>query len=176
MTSATLGARIALAALGLALSTPAFAQTDGVLTRQYEDGGMYEGEFRDGLQHGVGTYRLPNGFEYTGDWVAGEISGQGVARYPSGAVYEGSFAAGRPHGTGKMTFADGSTYEGNWEEGTISGQGVRVFANESVYEGSFADGQPHGKAGIEPRGQAGDCSGVRRAERWLAAALQAGRA
>ena len=88
-----LAAALVVSAPGLA---PATAQTDGVLTRQYEDGGVYEGEFRDGLQHGQGTYRLPNGFEYTGEWVDGQITGQGVARYPSGAVYEGSFVAGGP--------------------------------------------------------------------------------
>ncbi|MEL6425456.1 MAG: 2-isopropylmalate synthase, partial [Pseudomonadota bacterium] len=50
----------------------------------YEDtGGVYEGEFKDGLQHGQGTYRLPNGYEYTGNWVDGRIEGQGTARFPN---------------------------------------------------------------------------------------------
>jgi hypothetical protein len=83
------------------LAQTALAQTEGVLTRQYEDGGIYEGEFRDGLQHGQGTYRLPNGFEYTGEWLEGAISGQGVARYPSGAVYEGAVSGRASAGYGQ---------------------------------------------------------------------------
>ena len=45
----------------------ALAQSGNVLTKQYDDGGVYEGTFRGGLQHGEGTYRLPNGYEYSGE-------------------------------------------------------------------------------------------------------------
>lgn len=73
-------------------SGPALAQSDGeVITKQYDNGSVYEGTFRNGRQHGKGTYRLPNGYEYSGDWVDGEIRGQGRARYPNGSVYEGAF-------------------------------------------------------------------------------------
>lgn len=65
----------------LVVGTFAFAQQGEVVSKQYDDGGIYEGTFQDGLQHGIGTYRLPNGYEYTGDWVEGEIKGDGVARY-----------------------------------------------------------------------------------------------
>ena len=41
----------------------AFAQSGQVQTKQYDDGGIYEGTFRGGLQHGQGTYKLPN--QYT---------------------------------------------------------------------------------------------------------------
>ena len=46
------------------VSTAAFGQSTSIVTKQYDDGGVYEGTFRDGLQHGQGTYRLPNGYEY----------------------------------------------------------------------------------------------------------------
>lgn len=49
------------AALTLALSSAAFAQDGQISTKQYDDGGVYEGTFKDGLQHGTGTYRLPMG-------------------------------------------------------------------------------------------------------------------
>ena len=32
--------------------------------KQYETGGIYEGEFLDGKQHGKGKYSLPNGYKY----------------------------------------------------------------------------------------------------------------
>ena len=78
------------------------AQDDVVVTKQYDDGGMYEGTFKNGLQHGIGTYRLPNGYEYSGEWVDGEILGVGVAKFPNGSVYEGNFIKGKPEGSGKI--------------------------------------------------------------------------
>ena len=66
------------AATGFALalsSSFAAAQSNDVAVKQYDSGGVYEGEFKDGKQHGRGTFTLPDGYEYTGDWVDGEIRG-----------------------------------------------------------------------------------------------------
>ena len=60
------------------LPLPALAQEGDVQTKQYDDGGVYEGTFKDGVQHGMGTYKLPNGYEYTGQWEDGEIKGEGI--------------------------------------------------------------------------------------------------
>ena len=49
-------------------SSPEF-QGDG--REVYDNGGIYEGEFKDGKQHGRGTFRLPDGYEYTGEWFEG---------------------------------------------------------------------------------------------------------
>ena len=73
-------------ALGVAANA-GFAQGAGeVITKQYSDGSVYEGTFVNGQPDGTGTYRLTNGYEYTGDWKAGQIIGQGVAPYPNGSV------------------------------------------------------------------------------------------
>ncbi len=82
------------AAIFAAAANGATAQT--VQTKQYDDGGVYEGAFLNGKQHGQGTYRLPNGYEYSGEWVEGEIRGTGTARFPNGSIYEGTFVAGKP--------------------------------------------------------------------------------
>ena len=80
---------IAAFTLSLALSGAAFAQDGQVLTKQYDDGGVYEGTFKNGLQHGTGTYQLPNGYEYSGNWVDGEILGKGAwLRLPEGQPLE----------------------------------------------------------------------------------------
>ena len=55
------------------MAAPLAAQTSDIVIKQYDDGGIYEGTFRNGLQHGTGTYTLPNGYQYSGDWVDGEI-------------------------------------------------------------------------------------------------------
>ena len=117
--------------LTVALCFTAAAQDGRIISKQYDDGGVYEGTLKNGLQDGIGTYRLPNGYEYTGAWVLGEILGQGEAHFPNGAVYQGHFAKGKPDGIGKITFGDGGTYEGNWSEGTISGRGVSVYSNST---------------------------------------------
>ena len=140
------GMKLAAAAICLAIAGNVAAQQDGeVVTKQFDDGGVYEGTFRDGLRHGTGTYRLPNGYEYTGDWVEGEIRGEGVAQFPNGSVYEGQFASGKPEGVGHITFSDGGTYEGTWKDGKITGQGVAIYANGVRYEGSFRNALHHGR-------------------------------
>ena len=96
----------------LVAMTASIAPAQEVMTKQYENGGVYEGQFRDGKQHGQGRYSLPSGYEYEGTWVEGRIEGAGQARYPNGSTYIGQFHANKPHGTGQITFADGSTYEG----------------------------------------------------------------
>ena len=134
--------------LALCLSLLPFsvsAQDGSVLSKQYDDGGVYEGTFRGGVQHGTGTYTLPNGYEYSGEWVDGEIKGSGTARFPNGSIYEGSFAKGKPDGIGKITFADGGTYEGEWQGGAIMGQGIAIYANGVRYEGAFRNAKRHGK-------------------------------
>ncbi len=111
-----------------------------VTTKQYDDGSVYVGTFVSGKQEGKGTYTLPNGFEYSGEWVGGEIKGLGRARYPNGSVYEGEFTKGLPNGRGKITFADGGSYEGKWQSGKRTGEGVARYANGAVYTGTFKDG------------------------------------
>ena len=86
------GLFLQVVAVALALAAGAAAQTEGeVITKQYEDGSVYSGTFRNGLQNGTGNYKLINGYEYSGDWVDGEIKGNGTARYPNGSVYVGAF-------------------------------------------------------------------------------------
>ena len=145
----TLRRVISIIPLMVMLAGSAWAQDSGEIEiHQYEGGGIYEGTFRGGVQHGTGTYRLPNGYEYTGEWVDGEIRGQGRAVFPDGSIYEGSFAAGRPEGFGMITFADGSTYEGEWSDGEIDGMGKATYANGDVYEGMFVKGKRQGEGTI----------------------------
>ena len=88
-----------LVTTALLWSSLAQAQTATIQSKQYEDGGYYEGTFKNGRQHGQGTYSLPSGYTYTGNWENGEISGQGEATFPDGSVYTGAFSNGKPHGS-----------------------------------------------------------------------------
>ena len=60
--------------LTLILGKSLLAENSETIT-EYESGGYYEGEFKDGKRHGLGRYELPNGYSYRGEWVNGEILG-----------------------------------------------------------------------------------------------------
>ena len=64
---------------------------ENIHIKQYETGGIYEGEFLNGKQHGKGKYSLPNGYSYEGEWKNGRIEGIGIAKYPDGSIYDGFF-------------------------------------------------------------------------------------
>jgi hypothetical protein len=57
-----------------------------------------------------GTYRYPDGSEYSGDWQEGQRHGYGMMKFPDGSKYYGIFDNGLCQGTGTMTFSDKSQY------------------------------------------------------------------
>ncbi|MDE3120396.1 MAG: 2-isopropylmalate synthase, partial [Paracoccaceae bacterium] len=64
-----------MAGMLIAVATAVAAQGSGdVITKQYDNGGVYKGTFKDGKQDGTGTYTMPNGYTYTGDWVMGQMT------------------------------------------------------------------------------------------------------
>ena len=105
------------------LCTFTFSALAETQIKQYDEGSVYEGEFKNGLRNGQGKYTMSDGFVYEGTWRDDQIQGAGVARYPTGQIYEGQFKQGVPHGKGTMTFADGTIYEGSWLNGKMEGDG-----------------------------------------------------
>ena len=63
----------------------------------------YEGEFRNGKQHGRGKVKWQDA---------------------SGNRYEGEFRNGKRHGRGTYTYASGNRYEGEWKDGKEHGRGT----------------------------------------------------
>ena len=55
----------------------------------WDNGGIHEGYWHDGVAHGVGRRIYANGQVYEGSWVDGERSGYGVCTWPDKARYEG---------------------------------------------------------------------------------------
>lgn len=70
----------------------------------WEDGSVYDGEWRDDRPHGRGWYVWPGGVRYDGTWKGGEM-----------------------HGRGAITYTDGHTYAGRWERGVFDGAGVHTL-------------------------------------------------
>ena len=50
---------------------------------------MYIGKFKNGKEHGQGTFTSPNGRKYVGEWKEGEKHGQGTFTYSRGKYVGG---------------------------------------------------------------------------------------
>ena len=52
--------------LTVVLCFTATAQDGRIVSKQYDDAGVYEGPLKNGLTDGICTYRLANGYEKNG--------------------------------------------------------------------------------------------------------------
>jgi hypothetical protein len=141
----------------------------------------YEGNYKDGLKHGVGKMVFPNGNVYEGEWFENKVrvsilsrwlivltehfvallqmQGEGTYTYKkSGDIYSGGFLADKKHGQGTYEFgADSSLMTGEWESGQIK-TGKWVLKGAAVYTGEFKLGRPFGpgafsfESGLEQTG------------------------
>lgn len=114
-------------------------------------GVRYEGNWENGLFHGLGVLWDEDGSVYRGGFKYGERHGsQCDELYVDGSHYCGNFARNGREGQGKMIFkanVDGdmtNSYVGSWRGGRFHGHGVRLFPDGTRYEGEYADGKPHG--------------------------------
>eukprot|EP00002_Diphylleia_rotans_P015421 TRINITY_DN2993_c0_g2_i3.p1 TRINITY_DN2993_c0_g2~~TRINITY_DN2993_c0_g2_i3.p1 ORF type:complete len:267 (+),score=55.12 TRINITY_DN2993_c0_g2_i3:1089-1889(+) len=107
----------------------------------YADGSTYNGDLKNYVKHGQGTYRWKSGVEYTGEWIDNQRQKKGTLRFPDGTTYEGEFSNGQSNGKGKAKYADGTTYEGDYVRGIRHGQGTARYASGEVYTGEWVNGE-----------------------------------
>jgi hypothetical protein len=88
--------------------------------RIYDNYGVYEGDFYNGLPNGKGKMIYDNGDKYMGDFHNGLLQGKGKMMYAKGNIYDGEFYDDLPHGIGSMTWRDGSIAKGNWKDGKFN--------------------------------------------------------
>ena len=69
---------------------------------------VYEGEYRDGKEHGRGTFTWGDGGRYEGEW-----------------------RDGKPNGRGTATFPNGNRYEGQWHDGCLETDGGQAWVNST---------------------------------------------
>ena len=66
------------------------------------DGGWYEGEYKDEKYHGHGTETWSDGDKYEGEFKDGKRNGHGTYTWSDGGKYVGKFKDGEYHGNGKV--------------------------------------------------------------------------
>jgi hypothetical protein len=108
----------------------------------------YEGEFRESLRHGTGTYYLPDGSVYNGNFKDNDFSGWGMFTWPDGSVYNGDWKDGKRHGPGVLRASDGFIYEGTWVTNTMEGRGTAKYPLGQEYNGMFSQGRREGRGAI----------------------------
>lgn len=112
---------------------------------EFAGGAAQDGEWKANRLQGTCTILFALKMKYTGQCVAGEMSGEGDYQDPtSGMSYHGNFLAGKFHGHGRMQ-KPGYVYEGEFAGGNRSGKGKEVLENGEQYEGMFARDQREGK-------------------------------
>jgi len=150
---------------------PAFL--DGSHRKEFDDGGYFDGEWKDGwFVNGkvkVMYNARPRTVEFDSDgfsiksdgkvyaqrfcegyFADGQFNGLATEVSGSGTRYEGEMRDGERHGQGIMLFAKegeltGRKYDGQWQNGQIHGRGVYINAKGSCYEGEVANGNYHGQ-------------------------------
>ena len=124
--------------------------------------GKYEGKWKDGQMHGMGTLRISriirgylfgwkllNEGKYIGKWKNGKEHGKGVRTYHAGLMnnyngkYEGEWKNGLEHGHGTKTWPDGKKFIGKWKKGKYF-HGTYYFDNGDKHFGFFKDGVAKG--------------------------------
>uniref|UniRef100_A0A669C6P5 Alsin Rho guanine nucleotide exchange factor ALS2 n=1 Tax=Oreochromis niloticus TaxID=8128 RepID=A0A669C6P5_ORENI len=125
----------------------------GVL--KWPDGRIYTGAFKNGLEDGFGEFVAPNktlnkNDHYQGYWKDGKMHGLGTYRYASGEVYDGSFQEGVRHGhgmlrSGKLNTSSPSVFIGQWLQDKKTGYGVfDDITKGEKYMGMWQDHQRQG--------------------------------
>ena len=110
-----------------------------------EDKGKYNGDFKNGMRDGQGTYNYANGDVYEGHWQSNERSGPGKYSFKeSGCSLTTTWHNGNPEpgSKGCWTYSDGKTCEGIMDAGAkMTGLcTIKDSKGSVVATGSFVDG------------------------------------
>lgn len=87
-----------------------------------------------------------DGWAYEGQLLNGIPHGFGKEKQPDGSLYEGGWSNGKRNGLGKWTTStNGNTIEGEWQDGKCVGKTKLSMPNGNFYVGEVSsDCKPHG--------------------------------
>jgi hypothetical protein len=113
---------------------------------------VYDGDFVNGLKHGVGIQYIDGLKVYDGNYAKDVYEGYGTMFHGSTGqrAYEGSFKAGEFSGTRGLQYNEAGAliYDGSFDNGLRNGRGTESIGTLRLYEGDFKDGLRHGN-GLE---------------------------
>ena len=109
------------------------------ISKIYEDGSKYVGEFKDGKYNGQGTFYFEDGSRYVGEWKDGKKSGRGTLNYENGSKYSGEWQNDKRNGRGVFTNANGEKYEGEFKDDERTGQSPGAHAEEMETNGEIQE-------------------------------------
>ena len=110
----------------------------GKILRKFE----YIGNFKNGVQNGIGEFIDEKFRIYKGEFKNGNFGGIGKYEYPDGEVCEGEFDKGIREGFCIIHYTDGAYYEGHFKEGRFDGYGKFFIKPGEMYEGNWENGYP----------------------------------
>jgi hypothetical protein len=97
---------------------------------------------------------MRDGSRYSGEFINGEMTGQGIKQWADNRIYNGEFREGELHGKGTMFYNVESpiqkdkTYQGQFHLNSREGQGVLTKKNGDVFEGTFSGNHPNGNTKV----------------------------
>ncbi|CAD8163144.1 unnamed protein product [Paramecium pentaurelia] len=119
----------------------------------FPDGGIYDGEIKDGLPDGKGKIIWDNGTQFEGYFEKGKKVKKGVFKWGDSSHYEGEFLNENFHGYGEYYWYNGKVYKGNWVNGKMEGQGTLCYDGKE-YIGEFKNDKKDGQGELRwPNGQ-----------------------
>ena len=102
----------------------------------------YIGDFKNGIQNGIGEYIDDKFRTYSGEFKNGNFGGIGKFIYPDGETCEGEFDKGKREGFCIIKYADNSSYEGHFKDSRFNGYGKFIIRPGEIYEGNWENGYP----------------------------------
>jgi hypothetical protein len=111
----------------------------------YDNGNVYEGEWREGAVHGSGAKSYRNGDVYSGEWREGKREGKGEYKYAHGHKYTGEYKHDVCHGLGTLLTREGDKYTGEWQAGRKHGAGTEVLRDGQTFVGRWSAGKKSGE-------------------------------
>ena len=113
----------------------------------YENGDRYDGQWKNGIKHGIETIYYKNGtIKYEGNFVNDKPDGYGKIFFENNEYYEGQRRRGFSQGKGKEYYYNGKVkYEGDFYNDKFGGRGKFIYKNCEYYIGQWKDGKRNGE-------------------------------
>ena len=110
---------------------------------------QYSGCFQGNCENGSGAYKYENGDVYNGEWKDGKRNGSGDCKYSDGDSYTGQWKDNKKNGQGTFKDSDGTVYTGQFKESLYNGQGTYTNINGVKFSGIWINDLLNGKGSYD---------------------------